>query len=228
MPDDEFVDVAYVELTFNGVVHWMAVTPEQARRWLKGEEAIGMGRGEPMVDKDGRLIEHHGLPRTRALRRSMPRCWVCRSTRGRGGVRLRRGGRKPRRAVGLRRWLSQSVDWRQRIRVPRVRSRQSAVSYALTQPDQADVGARVRIRRRSVEVAQAVRFPRCADACPPAPGRHRRARSRPRAHRSPRARRASSAAACLVQSSSSLRWSTQPVDWRQPTLSPVSTPVNQP
>ena len=46
-------DVAYLEATFNGVTHRVPVTPEEARRWLKGKGAIGMGRGEPMVDDDG-------------------------------------------------------------------------------------------------------------------------------------------------------------------------------
>jgi len=56
-------DVADIEVTFkDGVTHRVPVTPEQAGRWLKGEEALGMGRGEPTVDRDGRLVEHHGLP----------------------------------------------------------------------------------------------------------------------------------------------------------------------
>ena len=61
MADDRFEDVIWVELTFDGVVHRMSMSPEQARRWLEREEAIGMGRGEPMVEKDGRLVEHHGF-----------------------------------------------------------------------------------------------------------------------------------------------------------------------
>ena len=57
-------DVDYVEMTFSdGVVHRISVTPEQARRWFDGREAIGHARGEPVVGEDGRLEEHHGLPR---------------------------------------------------------------------------------------------------------------------------------------------------------------------
>ena len=59
---DEFEDVRYLEVTVKGVVHRVPIPPEQARRWLEGEEAIGFGRGEPMVGEDGRLIEHHGWP----------------------------------------------------------------------------------------------------------------------------------------------------------------------
>ena len=59
---EELEDAAYMELVFNGVTHRIPVTPEGARDWLEGEEAIGMGRGEPMVDEHGRLIEHHGFP----------------------------------------------------------------------------------------------------------------------------------------------------------------------
>lgn len=59
---DEFKDVAYVEVTLDGVVHQMPITPEQARRWAEEKEAIGFARGEPFADQDGRLIEHHGLP----------------------------------------------------------------------------------------------------------------------------------------------------------------------
>jgi hypothetical protein len=60
---DEFEHVAFVEFTSkDGVVHRVPVTPEQARRWKEGEEAIGFARGEPMVGEDGRLVEHHGLP----------------------------------------------------------------------------------------------------------------------------------------------------------------------
>jgi hypothetical protein len=72
-------DVAYQEFVFKGVAHRIPVTAERARRWLEGEEATGTGRGEPFVDKDGRLIEHHGLPRTRTPSRSSPRSSVCRS-----------------------------------------------------------------------------------------------------------------------------------------------------
>ena len=68
MADDRFEDVIWVELTFDGVVHRMSMSPEQARRWLEREEAIGMGRGEPMVEKDGRLVEHHGFARRPACR----------------------------------------------------------------------------------------------------------------------------------------------------------------
>jgi hypothetical protein len=42
--------------------HRVLVTPEQARRWIDGQDAIGFGRGEPFVEKDRRLIEHHGWP----------------------------------------------------------------------------------------------------------------------------------------------------------------------
>jgi hypothetical protein len=59
---DEFEDVRYAEFTKDGVTHQVPVTPEQARRFIEAEEAIGMGRGEPFVDKDWRLIEHHGWP----------------------------------------------------------------------------------------------------------------------------------------------------------------------
>jgi hypothetical protein len=52
-------DVAYTEFTFGDVVHRVPIGPEGARRFLEGEEAIGMGRGEPAVDEDGRLIEEH-------------------------------------------------------------------------------------------------------------------------------------------------------------------------
>jgi len=53
-------DVAYLELSFDGVVvRRVPITPEQARRWLRGERAIGIGGGEPLVDEDGRLIEQH-------------------------------------------------------------------------------------------------------------------------------------------------------------------------
>ncbi len=54
-------EVRYVEFTFDGVVHRIPVTPEQARRWLEGQKAIGydMNTGEPSVDADGRLIEEH-------------------------------------------------------------------------------------------------------------------------------------------------------------------------
>jgi hypothetical protein len=52
-------EVAYVDVTVDGVVHRVPVTPEQARRWIEGKEAIGYGAGEPFVDEDGRLIEEH-------------------------------------------------------------------------------------------------------------------------------------------------------------------------
>jgi hypothetical protein len=44
-------------LTFDGVVHRMAVTPEEARRWLEGEQVLSYMSGEPAVDQRGRLIE---------------------------------------------------------------------------------------------------------------------------------------------------------------------------
>ena len=52
-------DVAYLEATFNGVVHRVPVTPEQAPRWIEREEAIGYAIGEPAVDEDGWLVEEH-------------------------------------------------------------------------------------------------------------------------------------------------------------------------
>jgi hypothetical protein len=56
-------DVAYAEFTFKGVVHRVLVTPEEARRWIEGTKAIGLiRRGEPILDRDERLIEHHGWP----------------------------------------------------------------------------------------------------------------------------------------------------------------------
>jgi hypothetical protein len=42
-----------------GVTHCVPISPEEARRWLESKEAIGLGRGEPMVDEDGRLVEDH-------------------------------------------------------------------------------------------------------------------------------------------------------------------------
>jgi hypothetical protein len=36
-------DVAYAEFTFNGVVHRVPVTPEQARRWLEGRRPSAWG-----------------------------------------------------------------------------------------------------------------------------------------------------------------------------------------
>lgn len=74
MADEIPDDVVYLEVMFKGpghpsdpdeptrVVHRIPVTPEQARRWLEGEEALGMGRGEPFVSEIRELIEHHGLP----------------------------------------------------------------------------------------------------------------------------------------------------------------------
>ena len=52
-------DVAYQEFEFDGVTHRVPITPEQARHWLEGKEAIGYASGEPFVDDDGRLIEEH-------------------------------------------------------------------------------------------------------------------------------------------------------------------------
>ncbi len=59
------------EFTFpDGVVQRVPVTPEQARRWFDGQEALGMGRGEPRVDEDGRLVEHDGIPKNPTSSRS--------------------------------------------------------------------------------------------------------------------------------------------------------------
>jgi hypothetical protein len=55
-------DVVNAEFRFGDVVHRVPVTPERARRFFEGEEAIGIGRGEPMVDGEGWLIEQHGWP----------------------------------------------------------------------------------------------------------------------------------------------------------------------
>jgi hypothetical protein len=53
MADEIPDDVAYWEFTFNGVVHRVLARPEEARRIVNREEAIGMGRGSRCWTRTG-------------------------------------------------------------------------------------------------------------------------------------------------------------------------------
>lgn len=71
--DDGFEQATYIEVVSDGVVHRVPMMANQARRWIEGNDAIGVGpRGEPSVGAEGRLIEHHGLTNDPHAERARP------------------------------------------------------------------------------------------------------------------------------------------------------------
>jgi hypothetical protein len=65
MADEIPEDVAFLEVTKNGVVHRVPVTPEQARRWMEGEERSASAVGSRSWTRTVAWSSGTACPRTR-------------------------------------------------------------------------------------------------------------------------------------------------------------------